>query len=499
MSTFVLVSIAAKSVLCAGFTLLLLLLLRKRSAAERSRVAHSGLLAVLLLPGAALIVPNLEIAAPEAVKRLAEPALVSAGGAAPETGAALELAAESVKAAGSFQQSLELGLALVMLLPTVLLLLLTLFAVLRLHRLRARARVLRDARWLAALAAMQERFGFKHGTALLASDELSSPISWGILRPVILLDDRASRGGAEAEAIIAHELAHVASLDWAKLIVGRAATALFWFNPLVWLLARLCHELREEAADDAVLRTDFDRADYAQLLVGAARHEQRGVLLAANGVAPSRGSLRRRVLGVLDPNRRRALPGIAWSVAYVGAIFSLGTAVAAVEARIDVRSPAIELRAAQAARAVAAAAGQPLGMQQPPRPRAEPRRVRSGGSSSEALQTPQPLLRALRQSAPSASGLLADETPAVRGRVARALGEAGGVRHSGAIARLLQDPSAAVRLEAAHALGDLQDPATRPALETALDDSDPAVRAKAAWALKQLGEAETILERYGGD
>lgn len=498
MSAFVLVSIAAKSVLCAGFTLLLLLFLKRRSAAERSRVAHSGLLAVLLLPGAAWIGPSLEIAAPEAVKRLAEPALVSAEGAAPATGAALEVAAASATAAGSFQPSLEASLALVMLVPTVALLLLTLFAVLRLQRLRARARVLRDARWLTALAAMQERFGFKHGTALLASDELSSPISWGILRPVILLDDRASRGDAEAEAIIAHELAHVASLDWAKLIVGRAATALFWFNPLVWLLARLCHELREEAADDAVLRTDFDRADYAQLLVGAARHEQRGVLLAANGVAPSRGSLGRRVLGVLDPNRRRALPGFAWSVAYVGTIFSLGTAVAAVDARIDERSPAVEPRAAQAARIVAAAAGQPLGIQQPPRPRAEPRLVQPGGSSSAARQSPQ-LVRAARQSPPSASALLADETPKVRGRVARAIGEAGAVGHSGAIARLLQDPSGAVRLEAAHALGDLQDPATRPALETALDDADPAVRAKVGWALKQVREAETVLERYGGD
>ncbi len=65
------------------------------------------------------------------------------------------------------------------------------------------------------------------------SDDLVSPVSWGVMRPVILLDSRALAATDEAEAIIAHELAHVARLDWAKLLVARIATALFWFNPFV--------------------------------------------------------------------------------------------------------------------------------------------------------------------------------------------------------------------------------------------------------------------------
>ncbi|HEV2594299.1 MAG TPA: hypothetical protein VGU01_03770, partial [Sphingomicrobium sp.] len=73
-----------------------------------------------------------------------------------------------------------------------------------------------------------------------------------------------------------------------------------WFNPLVWLLAREAHQLREEAADDSVLAADIVDTDYAQLLVGVARHECPGLLLGAHGVAPSRGSLARRVARVLD-------------------------------------------------------------------------------------------------------------------------------------------------------------------------------------------------------
>ncbi|HEY6048338.1 MAG TPA: M56 family metallopeptidase, partial [Sphingomicrobium sp.] len=94
--------------------------------------------------------------------------------------------------------------------------------------------------------------------------------------------------------------AHVARMDWVKLLLARVATALFWFNPLVWILAREAHQLREEAADDAVLAADIADTDYAQLLVGVARHECPGLLLGAHGVAPSKSSLARRVARVLD-------------------------------------------------------------------------------------------------------------------------------------------------------------------------------------------------------
>jgi hypothetical protein len=167
--------------------------------------------------------------------------------------------------------------------------------------------------------------GFKNGTALLTSDELRSPVSWGLMRPVIVLNHDAAEARDDAEAIIAHELAHVARLDWAKLLLARVAVALFWFNPLVWLLAREAHQLREEAADDAVLGSDVDDTDYARLLVGVARHECNGLLLGAHGVAPSRNSLSRRVRRVLDRALTRAPGGWRWTSA--AAFFAAGMAV----------------------------------------------------------------------------------------------------------------------------------------------------------------------------
>ena len=56
--------------------------------------------------------------------------------------------------------------------PAAILLFITALAMVRLIALRARADVLVDGHWLSALARAQRRMGFKHGTALLTSDEL---------------------------------------------------------------------------------------------------------------------------------------------------------------------------------------------------------------------------------------------------------------------------------------------------------------------------------------
>jgi len=318
ITTSLLIGLAWKSVLVAGFALALLRLARSRSAAERSMIAHVGLAALLALPAATLLLPEwtplpaawVAETAP-AIVAPADASVAATAGAAAASGPATETQA----AAPSFWASLPSASEAapwIYALPLALLFLTMLIAVVRLFAMRGRAEVLVQPSWLSALAEAQRRMGFKHGTALLVSEELRSPISWGVIRPTIVLSPHAVQAVGEAEAIIAHELAHVARLDWAKLLGARLACALFWFNPLVWMLARESHQLREEAADDAVLLADIDGPDYASLLVGAARHDNKGALIAAHGVAPGKDSLKRRITRVLDARAKRGPAGPGW-------------------------------------------------------------------------------------------------------------------------------------------------------------------------------------------
>ena len=328
-----LIGLALKSLLIAGATLALLHFTRARSSSERSLIAHLGLFALVALPLASLALPAMHIALPEALSSavaVEAPAaeapievksIVSGESVIDQTVSPAELPAATAPGFDWTPYAYAV--------PAAALLLITLLALLRLFALRHRAQVLVDPTWLSALAHAQRRMGFKNGTALLTSNELSSPISWGLMRPVILLNDEALKASGEAEAIIAHELAHVARLDWAKLMLARVATAIFWFNPLAWVLAREAHQLREEAADDAVLAANIADTDYAQLLVGVARHECKGLLLGAHGISPSKDSLRRRVSRVLDGTLARGPAQRGWVAGFAAGMLVMAAPLAA--------------------------------------------------------------------------------------------------------------------------------------------------------------------------
>lgn len=296
----ILMEIALKGAAVTVVALGLVTASKRLPASQRALIAHIGLLVAAAIPLLVLFGPQVEVAGVWTRDAVAATAAVPAG----ETAAASPLVAS--KTATPVAPVVDAGLLLLLawsaggaFLATGLGL-----GLLRLFRLQREAEVLTDRDWLGALAQAQHRMGVKQGTALLRSERLGSPVSWGLLRPTIVLSAGALRTPDRAEAILAHELAHVVRMDWVNLLIARVATAVFWFNPLVWVLARQAHELREEAADDVVLRGEVDGPDYAGMLVDFARGE-RGAALAAHGVAPGKGSLKRRLSRVLDRSVRR--------------------------------------------------------------------------------------------------------------------------------------------------------------------------------------------------
>lgn len=331
---FALAALMLKSLAIAAGTLLALRVTHARSASERSLIAHLGLAALVVLPLATVALPALNVPLPEAAHTFAPVALPAVApdasdGAAPAMATPNQASAAPVDSDGAGLRLPADWPRYAYALPVVALLLLTLGALLRLVRLRAQAEVLVDPLWLSALAHAQRRMGLKSGTALLVSETLPSPISWGLARPTIVLSADALAATGEAEAIIAHELAHVTAYDWVKLMLARVATAIHWFNPLAWRLAREAHQLREEAADDAVLAADIAAPDYAQLLVRVARHESRGLLLGAHGVAPGPGSLKRRVGRVLDATLPRGPARGSWMAGFGAGMLVMAAPLAA--------------------------------------------------------------------------------------------------------------------------------------------------------------------------
>jgi beta-lactamase regulating signal transducer with metallopeptidase domain len=318
-----LIEMAWKSAAIAGGALLLAALLRSSAAADRGAVLKVAVALLLALPAIALFAPALEIetAAPP-------PAAVSA----PAAAAAFEpLAVAPAPASPAIASPADNWDD-----PSLVFFLLyaggvamvggrLLAGLLTLRRWTRAAREVEAPEWREALA---RAGGDSLSIRLLASEDATSPLSWGLRRPVILLDRDTLRAPAQADAILVHEVAHVARRDWPSLILSRLAVALFWFNPLVWRLDREVAQQAEEAADSDAAAA-VEPALYAQTLLDWARLSGANAL-PANAIAAGEPGLAKRVKAILDGRVARR-SGSFWAVAAMLGCAAFAAPVAALD------------------------------------------------------------------------------------------------------------------------------------------------------------------------
>ena len=326
MSFAFLIEMAWKSALIAGAALMMVTILRSRAAADRAAVLRVAVALLLLLPVLSLGLPKLEI---EAWSAEAMPLLM------PDAPAAMSAADASTLAALAATPAAE---PTIWDDPSLLFLLLYLGGVaMAASRLGAGlwtlARWTRTGRevtcpeWIEAFERARWATGAPRRLRLMVCDEAPSPLSWGLIDPVILIDRDTLDQPEDADAILAHEIAHVVRRDWAVLMATRIAAALFWFNPLVWVLEREVVQQAEEAADiEAALWVEPAR--YAQTLVHWAQFSA-DAAIPANSIAPSTTALARRVRAILDARLRTTPSGSLWTLAAIAgcATFALALAV----------------------------------------------------------------------------------------------------------------------------------------------------------------------------
>ena len=97
-------------------------------------------------------------------------------------------------------------------------------------------------------------------------------MTWGWLRPVVLLPEGARRWSApRRQVVLLHELVHVRRADWLVRLMARLACSVYWFNPLVWWAVRRLDLEQELACDEEVVACGTRASDYACHLLGIAR------------------------------------------------------------------------------------------------------------------------------------------------------------------------------------------------------------------------------------
>lgn len=157
--------------------------------------------------------------------------------------------------------------------------------------------------------------------------DIAVPITTGIVRPAIWLPAAWREwDGPTLEAILAHELAHIAHRDAAAQRLSLIYRAVFWFSPFSWWLHGALVASGERASDEAVLDAGADRVQYAELLLRFFRVRSR---CPAAGVAMASGrTAAKRIKRILawDPRPARRSRVI---VAVLAALISVAVPIAA--------------------------------------------------------------------------------------------------------------------------------------------------------------------------
>ena len=130
---------------------------------------------------------------------------------------------------------------------------------------------------------------------------LPSPCLAGLRDPWILLPEEEF--DLSIQDVLVHELAHLRRNDCHWNLLRQVATAVFFFQPLLWVLSRRLEIAAEEVCDDFVVEFGGNRSDYANRLVDIAELSTASIAAAGVGVVSFRSMVEQRVSRIMDTSR----------------------------------------------------------------------------------------------------------------------------------------------------------------------------------------------------
>ena len=163
-----------------------------------------------------------------------------------------------------------------------------------------------------------------------ASSAIRVPMTWGMWHPVVALPAEAADWAEERlRAALLHELAHVRRGDWLTQVLASLVCRLYWFNPLMWVMARILRGECERAADDFAVTHGLDAPAYAGHLLEIAlalRNRRRAPRLTVPMMRQSRIEARLRDVLSKHPRQELTARGRAAALAAAACVLLAGSA-----------------------------------------------------------------------------------------------------------------------------------------------------------------------------
>ena len=180
--------------------------------------------------------------------------------------------------------------------------------------------------------ALLDRFHFARDPRICRTANRRAPLTFGVLRPTVLLPEDLETGTAQFQLVLAHELAHIRRKDCLRKALFAVCLCLYWWHPLVWLMTVLAGRDMELACDEAVLRAlgPVCKKAYALTLLDMAQRRPAPAPLCS---AFARSRAEERIRAILQYRRVPAWAGICAAV-----LFTLSASVFATQATAPIRT-----------------------------------------------------------------------------------------------------------------------------------------------------------------
>lgn len=100
-----------------------------------------------------------------------------------------------------------------------------------------------------------EWYRIRRPITIRQSDRIITPLTYGILRPVILLPKWTDREDKQQlKYILQHEYIHICRFDTAVKLAAALVLCMYWWNPMVWIMYILFNRDIELVCDECIVR-----------------------------------------------------------------------------------------------------------------------------------------------------------------------------------------------------------------------------------------------------
>ncbi len=144
-----------------------------------------------------------------------------------------------------------------------------------------------------------EEHRLKRPVTIRQSDKVETPLTYGILRPVILMPRKTDwENRQQLQYILLHEYVHICRYDMVTKLLSALALCIHWFNPMVWVMYILFNRDIELACDECVIRKfgENSKSEYALTLISM-EEKKSGLMPICNNF--SKNAIEERITAVM--------------------------------------------------------------------------------------------------------------------------------------------------------------------------------------------------------